>query len=283
MKMTDNRSVVDLFDLTDKTAVITGAAGLLGSKHAEALMEFGANCVLIDICNERAEHLAEGLSVRYPGTAIASSADITNKRALESLLSECIARFGGVDILINNAANNPKFEDIEGKTDPSKRFETFPLSSWCDDIAVGLTGAFLCSQVFGVHFAEKRSGVILNIASDLGIIAPDQRIYRQEGLADEDQPTKPVTYSVVKTGLIGLTRYLATYWADRNVRSNALVPGGVYTGQDEVFLDRLTNLIPLGRMATPDEYKAAVVFMCSDASAYMTGSTVVMEGGRTCW
>lgn len=281
--MADSRSVSDLFDLAGKTAVITGGAGLLGVKHAEALMEFGANCVLVDICYERAEVLAKELTELYSGTAVASSADITDKKALESLLSECIDGFGGVDVLVNNAANNPKFEDIEGKTDPSKRLETFPLASWHDDIAVGLTGAFLCSQTFGSHFAERRSGVILNIASDLGVVAPDQRIYRQEGLADGDQPTKPVTYSVVKTGLIGLTRYLATYWADKNVRSNALVPGGVYTGQDEVFLNRLTNLIPLGRMATPDEYKAAVAFMCSDASAYMTGSTVVMEGGRTCW
>lgn len=281
--MIDCRNVHDRFDLTGKTAVITGGAGLLGSKHAEALMEYGANCVLVDICAEKAVALAEDLSGRYEGTAIASSADITEKDALETLLAHCIELFGGVDILVNNAANNPKFEDIEGKTDPSKRFETFPLRSWVDDLQVGLTGAFLCSQVFGAHFAQREAGVILNIASDLGVIAPDQRLYRQEGLADEEQPTKPVTYSVVKTGLIGLTRYLATYWADKNVRSNALVPGGVYTGQDDAFLDRLTNLIPMGRMATEDEYKAAVVFLCSDASTYMTGSTVVMEGGRTCW
>lgn len=281
--MKDNNEVHDLFDLSGRTAVVTGGAGLLGFKHAEALMEFGANCVLVDICYERACALAEELSGRFEGTAIASSADITDKAALEKLLARCEETFGGVDILVNNAANNPKFEDIEGKTDPSKRFETFPLRNWIEDLEVGLTGAFLCSQVFGVHFAEKGSGVVLNIASDLGVIAPDQRIYRQEGLPDEEQPTKPVTYSVVKTGLIGLTRYLATYWADKNIRSNALVPGGVYTGQDEVFLGKLTNLIPLGRMATQDEYKAAVVFMCSDASAYMTGSTVVMEGGRTCW
>jgi NAD(P)-dependent dehydrogenase (short-subunit alcohol dehydrogenase family) len=131
--------------------------------------------------------------------------------------------------------------------------------------------------------ARRGQGVILNVASDLAIIAPDQRIYRQPELADEEQPVKPVTYSVTKTGLIGLTRYLATYWAGRNVRVNAISPGGVYTDQDSVFVERLTGLIPLGRMASVDEYKAAIVFMVSDASAFMTGTNVVIDGGRTCW
>ena len=125
--------------------------------------------------------------------------------------------------------------------------------------------------------------MILNIASDLGVIAPDQRIYRQEGVADDQQPVKPVTYSVVKTALLGLTRYVATYWADRNVRCNALSPGGVYSGQPDEFVRRLSNLIPLQRMARIDEYQGAVVFLCSDASSYMTGANLVVDGGRSCW
>lgn len=281
--MNQGKSVHELFDLTGKTAVITGGAGLLGYKHAEALMEFGANCVLVDICKERAEELASALSAEFEGEAVGICADITSKEDVERLKEAVIRRFGGVHILINNAANNPKFEEIEKKKDYSKRFETFPVANWNDDIAVGLTGAFLCSQIFGTHFADQEEGVILNISSDLGIIAPDQRIYRQEGLPEEEQPTKPVTYSVIKSGLIGLTRYLATYWADKNVRCNALVPGGVYTGQNDVFLQKLTNLIPMGRMAAPDEYKAAVVFLCSEASKYMTGASLNIEGGRTCW
>ena len=131
--------------------------------------------------------------------------------------------------------------------------------------------------------AEQQSGVILNIASDLGVIAPDQRLYRKEGIAEDEQPVKSVSYSVVKHGLIGLTKYLSTYWADRNIRVNALSPGGVYTNQPEEFVKRLTNLIPMGRMATEDEYKAAVVFLCSDASSYLTGQNIVMDGGRSVW
>lgn len=272
-----------LFDLNGKTAIITGGAGLLGRKHAEALMEYGANCVLVDLNEGAAVATAEQLSGEYGVRAIGLGNNITDKTAVEEILTITLQEFSRVDILINNAANNPKFEEIEKKIDLSKRFETFPIEAWQADIDVALKGSFLCSQVIGSYMSKQKEGVILNIASDLGLIAPDQRIYRKEGIADEEQPTKPVTYSVVKTGLIGLTRYLATYWADKNIRCNALVPGGVYTGQDDKFLEKLTNLIPMGRMADKDEYKAAVVFLCSDASAYMTGASLVMEGGRTCW
>jgi NAD(P)-dependent dehydrogenase (short-subunit alcohol dehydrogenase family) len=148
---------------------------------------------------------------------------------------------------------------------------------------VGLTGAFLCSQIIGSELARRRRGVIVNVASDLALIAPDQRIYRQGGLPVEQQPVKPVTYSVVKTGLLGLTRYLATYWAEAGVRVNAISPGGVQSGQPEDFVRRLSELIPLGRMANQNEYQAAILFLCSDASSYMTGANLVIDGGRTCW
>jgi NAD(P)-dependent dehydrogenase (short-subunit alcohol dehydrogenase family) len=192
-----------------------------------------------------------------------------------------LKEFGRVDILINNAANNPKVESASGQA--WSRLENFPLDVWKADIAVGLTGAFLCSRVFGTEMAKRKNGVILNIASDLGVIAPDQRLYRQEGLAEDQQPVKPVTYSVVKTGLIGLTRYLATYWADRGVRVNAISPGGVFNGQPEDFVARLAKLIPMSRMAHVDEYQGAVLFLCSDASSYMTGQNLIVDGGRSCW
>ena len=148
---------------------------------------------------------------------------------------------------------------------------------------MGLTGAFLCSQVIGSEMARRNKGVILNIASDLAVIAPDQRLYRRDGLPRDQQPAKPVTYSVVKTGLLGLTRYLATYWADRGVRVNAISPGGVYNGQPDDFVSRLSALIPLARMARVDEYQGAILFLCSDASSYMTGANLVIDGGRSCW
>ena len=277
------KRIKELFDLSGKTDVITGGSGLLGYKHAESLMEAGANCVLVDICKDRAMQLAAELTNKFDGTAIGIHADITSKKEVEEMKDIVINHFGNIHILINNAANNPKFEEIEQKKDLSKRLETFSVSDWNADISVGLTGAFICSQIFGTLFAAQHEGVILNISSDLGVIAPDQRIYQQEGLAEEEQPTKPITYSVIKTGLIGMTRYLATYWANKGVRCNALVPGGVYTGQNEAFVKKLTNLIPMGRMAEADEYKAAVLFLCSDASKYMTGATLNMEGGRTCW
>jgi NAD(P)-dependent dehydrogenase (short-subunit alcohol dehydrogenase family) len=188
-----------------------------------------------------------------------------------------------VDILVNNAAIDPKVKGDQGVVETS-RLENFHLDQWSAQLAVGLTGAFLCSQVFGSAMAQDgRGGVILNIASDLSVFSPDQRIYRKPGLADEMQPVKPVTYSVIKAGLIGLTRYLSTYWADRGVRANALSPGGVSDGQDVEFVQNLTSLIPLGRMASRDEYRAAVQFLCSDASAYLNGQNIVMDGGRSVW
>ena len=182
--------------------------------------------------------------------------------------------------MINNAAIDPKVKKQEKNL---SRLENFSLDQWNIELAIGLTGAMLCSKIFGYEMSKNESGVILNISSDLGLIAPDQRIYKKEGLPENEQPVKPVTYSVIKHGLIGLTKYLATYWADKGVRCNALCPGGIYTGQPEEFINKLTDLIPLGRMANPDEYKATIVFMVSEASSYMNGTVVSMDGGRSCW
>jgi NAD(P)-dependent dehydrogenase (short-subunit alcohol dehydrogenase family) len=269
-----------LFDLTGRVAVITGGAGLLGEQHARAIASAGGSPVLLDV-TARADAKAEQISVEFGVSAWSRVTDITQPQDLNACLQEILSRFGRLDILINNAANNPKMED---RADVNfSRFENFPLEQWSADINVGLTGAFLCSQVFGEEMARRGRGVIVNIASDLAVIAPDQRIYREPGLPEHLQPVKPVTYSVVKSALVGLTRYLATYWADRGVRVNAISPGGVYNGQPDEFVARLSNLIPLGRMANLDEYQGAILFLCSDASSYMTGTNLVVDGGRTCW
>jgi len=161
------------------------------------------------------------------------------------------------------------------------RLEHFPLEEWNRQISVGLSGAFLCARVFGSGMAERGGGVILNIASDLAVIAPDQRLYRKPGLPAQEQPVKPVTYSVIKTALLGLTRYLASYWAEQGVRANAISPGGVFNNHPAEFVERLAALIPMGRMAELSEYRAAVQFLCSPASSYMTGQNLVIDGGRS--
>ncbi len=208
--------------------------------------------------------------------------DVTSAESIRNVQFRLVNDLGGVHVLINNAAIDPKVKPGESVAG-SSRLESMSLEQWNSQIAVGLTGAFLCSQVFGTWMAAHEGGTILNIASDLSVIAPDQRLYRKEGLLPEEQPVKPVTYSVIKTGLIGLTRYLATYWAEKRVRVNALSPGGIYAGQPAEFVSRLSALIPMGRMAGEDEYVAAVQFLCSDASTYMTGQNIVMDGGRSAW
>lgn len=276
-------SLRESFDLSGRVAVITGGAGLLGVRHGEAIAEMGGIPVFVDIDGPGAQAAAAEVESRFRCRALWLKSDITNLRAITELLSQVLDQTGRIDILINNAANNPRMDASSANASLRTRLENFPVEVWDQDLAVGLTGAFLCSRVLGSEMARRGKGVIVNVASDLALIAPDQRIYRKAGLSEEEQPVKPVTYSVVKHGLLGLTRYLATYWADRGVRVNAISPGGVYNGQDYLMVERLSQLIPLGRMAHPDEYKAAVVFLVSDASTYMTGANLVIDGGRTTW
>jgi NAD(P)-dependent dehydrogenase (short-subunit alcohol dehydrogenase family) len=271
-----------LFDLTGRVAFITGGAGLLGTMHAEAILEAGGISVLADIDRAGAETRARELVSRHQGQTFGVEVDVTDEGSIRRALACVLAQVGKVDILVNNAARNPKMKSIHSDLHEN-RFETFPLQTWNADVEVGLTGAFLCSRIIGSHMATTGGGVIVNIASDLGVIAPDQRIYRQPNVPEDKQPTKAVSYSVVKGGLIMLTKYLATYWADKNVRVNALSPGGIYDDHSEDFVARLTKLIPLGRMAERDEYKGALVFLCSNASSYMTGANLIIDGGRTCW
>jgi NAD(P)-dependent dehydrogenase (short-subunit alcohol dehydrogenase family) len=259
--------IEELFDLTGRVAVVTGGAGLLGQHHLSILQAAGATVVGIDI--------VEGSS--FPSVKV----DIADAVGVSRATTEIVERFGPIDILVNNAARNPAVEASGAAA--FGRFESFSVATWDAEIAIGLTGAFLVSQAIGPQMAARGKGVILNVCSDLAVIAPDQRLYRQPGLDDADQPAKPVSYSVVKHGLLGLTRYLATYWASHGVRVNALSPGGVENGQDPEFLRRVSDLIPLGRMAGVDEYEGAILFCCSDASSYMTGHNLIVDGGRTSW
>jgi NAD(P)-dependent dehydrogenase (short-subunit alcohol dehydrogenase family) len=281
MTQTETNKVQKLFDLSDRVAIITGGAGLLGYHHGAILAAAGAHVVLLDLPAANPATRAQQLADAHGIECLGLNADITDEALVREICSQVINQFGRIDILINNAANNPKVENVAGDT--WSRLESFPLEVWDADIRVGLTGAFLCSRVFGAEMVKRRSGVIVNIASDLAVIAPDQRLYRVHGLPEDQQPVKPVTYSVVKTGLLGLTRYLATYWSGANIRVNSISPGGVFNDQPEVFLSRVKELIPMGRMAGRDDYQGAILFLCSDASSYMTGANLVIDGGRTCW
>lgn len=270
------------FSMDDRVVAITGGGGMLGFQHAAAVAAFGARPMLLDINAEglavNIDRLQQEFGVRCGGYV----ADVTSEASVRAAADRILYEHGRVDVLVNNAARNPKVEDVSGRN--FSRLEHFPDDQWRLDLEVGLGGAFHCAKVFGARMAgDGQGGVIVNIASDLGVIAPDQRLYRVAGKEPHEQPVKPVTYSVVKHGLVGLTKYLATYWCEQGVRCNALSPGGVYAGQNEVFVSNLVKLIPLGRMAQPDEYRGVIAFLCSDASRYLNGANIVMDGGRSVW
>lgn len=275
---------MDRFNITGKVCIVTGGGGLIGMKHTEAILEGGGIPILLDIIQAGMDRVKKTVREEYGDDIKIETyvTDITDRNALEGIRDALIEKYGHIDVLINNAANNPKVEEASKNLGPI-RFHNFPVEMWNQDLAVGLTGAMICAQVFGEVMEKQKSGVILNISSDYGLIAPDQRIYRKEGIPEDEQMVKPVSYSVVKHGIIGLTKYLAVYWADKGIRVNTLCPASLENGQNEEFISKISKLIPMGRMSRPDEYVCTVLYMISDATTYMTGSTVVLDGGRTSW
>jgi NAD(P)-dependent dehydrogenase (short-subunit alcohol dehydrogenase family) len=271
-----------LFRLDNKVIVITGATGLLGRKHAEAVACYGGTPILLDLSQQEVDSFANELNDKYKIDSVGFAIDITDEKAIENNAKQLIERFGKIDGLVNNAANNPKVEQSSEVN--FSRLENFSLDIWNKDISVGLTGSFLCAKYYGYEISKNPTGgSIVNISSDLGLIAPDQRLYSKLGLSENQQPVKPITYSVVKTGLIGLTRYLSTYWLEKNVRCNAICPGGVENGQSTDFLEDVSSRIPMNRLAQADEYQGTLLWMLSDASSYLNGAIVPVEGGRTAW
>jgi len=271
-----------IFNLDGKVIVITGAAGLLGRRHADAVAAYGGTPILLDLCQQTVTKMAEQLNEQYDAKASGFVVDITSELQIKENLAILIDQYGRIDGLVNNAANNPKVEENSEKN--FSRLENFSLDLWNQDIAVGLTGAFLCAKYYGYQIAKNLDGgAIVNISSDLGVMAPDQRLYAEEGVVDDKQNVKPVTYSVVKSGMIGLTRYLSTYWAEKNVRCNAMCPGGVENGQPDDFLDKVNSRIPMNRLANADEYQGTLLWMLSDASSYLNGAIISVDGGRTAW
>jgi NAD(P)-dependent dehydrogenase (short-subunit alcohol dehydrogenase family) len=273
--------MTDLFDLTGRVAVITGGGGLLGEQHAVAIASAGGTPVLADVRVEAAREVAARIAQRYGVPALAVACDITKAADVEALLAEVLQRHARVDILVNNAANNPRVED--GAAPRWTSLERMDVGLWQADLDVGLTGAFLCARIVGGELARRGRGAVVNISSQYGILAPDQRVYRDPSLPPDEQPIKPLGYTVVKAGIIGMTRWLATYWAERGVRVNTLTVGGVFNAQPEEFVRRIADRIPMARMAQPNEYQGAIQFLCSDASSFMTGANLVVDGGMSAW
>jgi NAD(P)-dependent dehydrogenase (short-subunit alcohol dehydrogenase family) len=265
-----------LFSLEGRTAVVTGALGLIGRHHCEALARYGANVVVADLDARACTHFAATLSMPALGCAL----DVTDPTSITALRDAALARFGHLDVLVNNAAINDMFESPSLAAEQS-RFENYPLAMWQRSLDANVTGVFLCSQILGAPMAAQGRGSIVNVASTYGIVAPDQSLYKTP---DGRQPFyKSPAYPTTKGAVIAFTRFLAAYWGHAGVRVNTLSPGGVENNQEEYFIRNYSARTMLDRMAAPTDYQGALVFLASDASAYMTGANLVVDGGWTAW
>ncbi len=268
-----------LFDLTGQVAIVTGGVGLLGRQFCKTLVIAGAKVAIVDINEQAVTELVNEFK-QSSDTVLGIPADITQSDSVKNMLEETMKAFGRVDILVNSAALDPKFDPSQVSAQGANAFEDFPLEAWKDALDVNLTGMFLCSQAVTKPMLEQGKGAIINLSSMYGLSAPDQNLYRREGKAPQ---FKPVTYSTTKAGVIGFTKYLAAYYAGKNIRVNTLTPGGVFNDHDEEFTQRYASSSILGRMAEKDEMNGALLFLASDASKYMTGANLVVDGGWTAW
>ena len=274
--MSKEPKIQELFSLKGRVAIVTGALGLIGRNHCKALSEAGANVIVCDLDEIKCKEFALTLAEKSLGVGV----DITKKESILNLKNEIIKKFSKVDILVNNAALNDSFENPQAAAEQSM-FENYPLELWQKSLDVNVTGMFLCSQIIGTMMAERGSGSIINIASTYGISAPDQSIYKND--KGEQTFYKSASYPVAKGAVIMFTKFLAAYWGEKGVRVNTLSPGGVENNQEDFFVRNYSAKTPLGRMARPTDYRGALVFLASDASNYMIGANLVVDGGWTAW
>jgi len=272
--MTQQKSISKIFNLKNKVVVLTGSSGRLGSEYTHILSQAGANVVLIDINSKVNKKFEKLIQKKYHTKPLALTIDISKVNEIEKMKKNILKTYGHIDILINNAFYNPNQSKFS-----SVGFEEFPIELWNEVLAVNLTGVFLCCQSIGKIMVKQKSGVIINISSIYGMIGADQRIYGSSGL------NSPVSYAASKGAIINLTRYLAAYWHGKNIRVNSLSLGGVEDKKymSKEFIKNYSNKTTLNRMAKKNEYNAAILFLASDASSYMTGSNLVIDGGWTAW
>jgi 2-deoxy-D-gluconate 3-dehydrogenase len=272
-------NLAEMFDLTGRAAVVTGGSGLLGKQFCHTLATAGAAVTVVDIDDQNCRQVAAEITAQGQ-QALAAPTDITSPENVAEMVAKTLEKFGRLDILVNSAALDPKFDPDKIGDQGANAFEDYPLAAWQQALDVNLTGMYLCSQAAVKPMLAQDKGVIINLCSMYGLVAPDQRLYQREG-----QPSqfKPVTYTVTKAGVVGFTNYLATYYAGKNIRVNALTPGGVFNNHDDEFVKRYSARSVLGRMAEENEMNGAILFLASDASSYMTGANLVVDGGWTTW
>lgn len=266
-----------------KIAVITGGAGLLGPQHAIALNEIGFNVVILDVDKKNLKIKKKFLeNNKKKNTNILSYyCDITSEKSVKNILNKLIKNQFRIEVLVNNADCNPKMKNFNNKINGD--IENYSISKLKKEINVGIVGTFICCKIFGSSMANNRSGVIINVSSDLGINAPDQRVYDPEEDIKKVKNFKPIGYSISKHAILGITKYIATYWAHKNIRCNTLVPGAVFNNQPNFLVKNVKQRIPLARWARKEEYKKAIKFLATDDSSYMTGQSLIMDGGRSTW
>jgi NAD(P)-dependent dehydrogenase (short-subunit alcohol dehydrogenase family) len=274
-------TIQDKFDLSGRVAVVTGGAGLLGAEFCRTLAEAGAAVVVVDLNASASQAVADALT-KNGYEALAVPTDITNPVSVNALVEKILSAFERLDVLVNSAALDPKFDaDAMKKGITPGAFEDYPLDQWNAALGVNLTGMFLVTQAcVGPMIEQGKKGSIINICSTYGLNGPDQRIYIK---GDERVAFKPVYYTVTKAGVMGFTKYLAAYYAETEIRVNALTPGGVFNNHEDYFVKNYSAKTILGRMAKKDEMNGALLFLASDASSYMTGNNVVVDGGWTAW
>jgi len=267
------KSIQKFFNIKNKVAIITGGGGFLAGPFAEILAEAGAKIVVVDINKDKITKRAERISDKFGVKSLALETDITDEKAVKKMVQTVVKKLGSIDILINNAALNPVVDLMSGEQFTA--FEKYPLNLWKKEMEVNLTGAFICLKEVGKQMMKQKKGVVINISSIYGMAAPDQRIYKKGKF-------KPASYCVTKGAILNLTKYLSSYWG-KNIRVNCLSLGGVYSNQDKDFIKKYSAKTMLGRMADKDEIKAPLLFLASDASSYMTGANLVIDGGWTAW